>query len=61
MATVWQGFSVVTKAFTTVNDRWPAIILSAGPNWGVPNTFNGTLVAEELQFLCWTVRGLLNQ
>ena len=29
MATVWQGFSVVTNAFTTANDRWLAIILSA--------------------------------
>ena len=29
MVTVRQGFSVVTKAFTTVSDRWPAVILSA--------------------------------
>ena len=28
MMTISQGFSVVTKAFTMVNDHWPAIILS---------------------------------
>ena len=30
MVTVRQGFSVVTKVFTVVNDRWPAAVLSAG-------------------------------
>ena len=29
MVTVRQGFSAVTEAFTTVSDRWPAVILSA--------------------------------
>ena len=29
MVTIQQGFSSVTKAFTTVNDHWLAIILSA--------------------------------
>ena len=29
IVTVLQGFSAVTKAFTTVNDRWPAVILSS--------------------------------
>ena len=28
--TVQQGFSAVTKAFTMINDHWPAVILSAG-------------------------------
>ena len=27
--TVSQGFTTVTNTFTTVNDRWPAVILSA--------------------------------
>ena len=30
MVTVWQGLTAVTKAFTIINDHWPAIILSAG-------------------------------
>ena len=30
MVTVWQGLTAVTKAFTMINDHWPAIILSAG-------------------------------
>ena len=30
MVTVWNSFSAVTEAFTTVNHRWPAIILSTG-------------------------------
>ena len=30
MVTVWQGFLAVTEAFTTVNDHWPAVILSTG-------------------------------
>ena len=29
MVTVQQGFSAVTKAFTTVSDHWPKVILSA--------------------------------
>ena len=29
MVTIWQDFSAVKKAFTTVSDQWPAIILSA--------------------------------
>ena len=29
MVIVWQGFSAVAKAFTTVSDRLPAVILSA--------------------------------
>ena len=30
MGTIWQDFSAVTKAFTALNDHWPAAILSAG-------------------------------
>ena len=30
MVTIWQGLTAVTKAFTMINDHWPAIILSAG-------------------------------
>ena len=30
MVTVWQGLTAVTKAFTMINDHWPAIISSAG-------------------------------
>ena len=29
MVTVQQGFSAVTKASMTANDRWPVVILSA--------------------------------
>ena len=29
MVTVRKGFLAVTNAFTTVNDRWPVVILSA--------------------------------
>ena len=29
MVIVWQGFSVVTNAFTMASDCWPAVILSA--------------------------------
>ena len=29
MVIVRKGFSVVTEAFTTVNDHWPTVILSA--------------------------------
>ena len=28
IVTIWQRFLAITKAFTTVNDRWPAVILS---------------------------------